>query len=119
MSLHKEMVLPALVSAATGLVNDKAENLALFDVVKANNTDEAVAILRTTRLYFAQHFLSTSSTEQRQFPQCPVVYSRLRGFVEFDRWNVALIQNVLNLLGNLSIGEGRKVGKGFVTTLFW
>jgi len=55
--------LPALVSIR--LVNDKAENLALLDVIEAYNTDKAVGILRTAGLNFAQHFLSTSSAEQR------------------------------------------------------
>ncbi len=60
--------LPALVSASGGFVNDKAENLALLDVVKTYNTDKAVAILRTARLNFVQYFLSGFSTKQRQFP---------------------------------------------------
>jgi len=100
-------------------MNDKAENLALLNVVETYNADVAIAILRTARLDFVEYFVGALSAEQRQFPHCPVAFGWLGRFVKFNRRNITLAEDVLNLLGNLSIAQGGKVGKGFVPTLFW
>jgi hypothetical protein len=110
-------LLPFLVSV--GFVNNEAENLALLDVVETYNTNVVSRILRTARLNFAQYFTGGSSAEQRQLPQCPVELGGFRNFVELDRRNVTLRQNVLNLLFDLSVVQGGKIRKGLVAALFW
>jgi hypothetical protein len=49
-------------------VNNKAEDLALLDIVEANNPNETIRVFRTTSLDFVQHFLNTFSAKQRQLP---------------------------------------------------
>ena len=44
-------------------VNDEAQYLTLFDVVKTNNTDETMTVLTTTSANFVQNFGSSSGIE--------------------------------------------------------
>lgn len=106
------------VGAASGFVNDEAEDLALLHVVETNHPNKAVGILRTTGLNFAQHFLGGGGVKQGQLPHSPVVNLRIRGFIELDRRDIALTKDVSNLLLNLRVCERRQIGHGFVTTLF-
>jgi hypothetical protein len=46
-------------------VNDEAQYLTLFDVVKTNNPNETMTVLTTTSANFVQNFGSSSSVEQR------------------------------------------------------
>lgn len=100
------------------LVNDEAENLALLDIIKTHDADEAVGVLRLARLHFIHDFVNGGGVKQRQLPQRPVVLGRFRRFAELYAGNVTLVKDVLKLSVDLSIGERRQVRKGFVTTLF-
>lgn len=99
-------------------MNDEAENLALLHVIETHDADKAVAVLRAASFDFIQHFVGGGSVEQRKLPQRPVVLSRFGTFAEFHTRNVALIQNVLDLTGNLGIREGGQVGESLETALF-
>jgi hypothetical protein len=112
------LVAPSLKAGGVGLVNDKAQHLALLDVVETHNTDVGTGVLRTASAYFTENFLSARGAKQRQLPQSPVVLLRIRIFAELYSRNVALVEDVLELSGDLSIRQRRKVGQGFVTTLF-
>ena len=99
-------------------MDDEAQDLALLDIVKAHNADIAVAVSAAALVDFAQDFLNARCVKQGQLPQRPVVLGGVRNFVELDRRNIALIENVLNLLGNLLIAQGRQVGKRFKALFF-
>jgi len=98
-----------LETAESGFVDDEAEDLALLDVVEADDADVAVGIFGATGLYLVQDFAHVSGAEQRQLPHRPVVFCGFRGLVEFDCRNVTLIDDVLDLLGNLGVGQGGQV----------
>jgi len=111
-------MIAVLIASLVGLGNDEAENLALLHVIKTYYSDVASGILRTASFYFIENFLCGACIEQRQFPQRPVVLFWVRLFAEFYCWDIALVENVLNLSANLGIAERWQVGEGFVTTLF-
>ena len=54
---------PGLETAATGLVNNEANSLALLDVVKTHNSDVRVGILLTTFTYFVEYILGIRVTK--------------------------------------------------------
>lgn len=108
-----------LVASAVRLVDDEAEHLALLHVVKTHDADVALRVFLAASLNFSHDFLDAASTKQRQLPQSPVAHFSSRGFVEFYAGNVALIQDVLQLLGDLGVCQRGQIGQSFVTTLFW
>jgi hypothetical protein len=99
-------------------VNDEAQHLALLDVVETHNTDVGVGVLRAASTYFVENFLSAACTEQRQLPQSPVVLLGGRIFTEFNSGDIALVEDVLELSGDLSVRQRGEVRQSFVTTLF-
>jgi hypothetical protein len=110
--------LVAVVVAATGFVDDEAENLALLDVVKSNNPHIGVTVSVAALIDFLKHFLNTVCVKQRKLPHCPVVVGGFRSFVELDRREITLVEDVLNLLSDLLIAQRRQVGKSFVAAFF-
>lgn len=116
-SANQKLVAVAAV-ARTRLVNDEAHHLTLFDVVKCHNADKAVGVLRAALLHFAQHFLRRGAVEHRQLPHRPVVLLRCRRLTELNAREVTLLNRVLDLTSNLSIGQRRQVGKRLKTLLF-
>jgi hypothetical protein len=104
------LVDTSLVAVGVGLVNDKAQYLALLDVVEANYTDVGAGVLRAASAHFTENFLSIRSTKQRQLPQGPVVLLRIRIFAELYSRDVALVENVLELFADLGVRQRRKVG---------
>jgi len=112
------LVDTSLVAVVVGLVNDEAEHLALLDVVEANYTDVRARVLRAASAHFVENFLSASCAEQRQLPQGPVVLLRVRIFAEFNSGDIALVEDVLELSGDLSVRQRGEVRQSFVTTLF-
>lgn len=105
-------------STRTWFVNDEAHHLALFDVVECYDADVAIRVLRTALLNFVQNFLRRSCVEQRQLPHCPVVLLRSRRFAELDAREEPVLDRVLDLTSDLSIGQRRQVGERFKTLLF-
>lgn len=99
-------------------MHDKEHHLALLDVVETYNTYIAVGVLRAALLNFRQYFLRALGVEQGQLPHGPVVNLGVRGFVELNAGDVALVEHVLDLTVDLSIRQRRQVRKGFVTNLF-
>lgn len=110
--------LVAVAAAAVRFVNDEAEHLALLDVVKADDADVAIAERIAAFVDFAQHFLHAPCVKQRQLPHRPEVLGWLRSFVKFYSGNVALIEDVLNLPGDLLIIERRQIRQRFVAAFF-
>lgn len=100
-----------------GLVYGEAHYLALLDVVKSDNTDVAVGVSRATSLHFVQNFLGALSAEHRQLPHGPVAVLRRGSLVEFNGREKAIVQGVLDLSVDLSIGQRRQVGERFEALL--
>ena len=99
-------------------MNDEAHSLALLAVVKADNANVAIAVLRAASLHFVENRTGASSTKQRQFPHCPVVNFRVGVLVELNSRNVAHLQTVVNLLFDLLIGQWGQVRESLKQTLF-
>nr|OEJ73417.1 hypothetical protein BH720_19445 [Desertifilum tharense IPPAS B-1220] len=107
-----------LESAAVGLVDDEAQNLALLNIVETDNANIAVAVFRTASIHFVHHFFHRLSGKHRQLPHRPVVHFWLRGFAEFYCGEEALIQDVLDLTGHLRVRQRGQIRKSFVATFF-
>jgi hypothetical protein len=104
------LVDTSLEARVVGLVNDKAQHLALLDIVKANYTNVGARVLRAASTHFTENFLSAGCAKQRQLPQSPVVLLRVRIFAELYSRDVTLVEDVLELSGDLSIRQRRKIG---------
>lgn len=109
---------PSLVAARIRFVDNKAHGLALLDIVKPDDADVAVGILRSTFAHFVEHVLGRRSAKQRQFPQRPVVIGGVGIFLELDGGNKPLLEHIIDLTSNLLIGQGGQIGQSFVAFLF-
>ncbi len=116
--VQSDRPLVAEATARARTIHNETVSLTLLNVVEGNNPNEAVGVLRATLLHFIQDFLRRSRTEQRQLPHRPVVGFSRRILVELDTGSEAVIENVLDLLQDLSIGQRRQIRKRLVTALF-
>jgi hypothetical protein len=94
-----------------GLVYGEAHHLALLDVVKSDNTDVAVGVRRAASLHFVQNFLGAFSAKHRELPHGPVEVLRRGSLVELNGREKAIVQGVLDLSVDLSIGQRRQIGE--------
>ncbi len=116
-SLSRFQTLSARKALFVGLMDGEAHYLALFDVVKSDNTDVAVGVRRAASLHFIQNFLGALSSEHRELPHGPVAILGGGSLVELNGREKAIVQGVLDLRVDLRIAQRRQVGERFEALL--
>jgi len=112
-------------------VDQERGALDLLDVVEARNTDVAIRERLGARLDFREDFVGVGAAVHRELPHDPVTVVVVEGvdggvqvgpavavsvgvglIFELDARSPAVVQQVLDLLGDFGVGERRQEGEG-------